>query len=168
MKKSLKAGLWMAALGLLANPQEGLAANQVETNKNVREVLGEKKDNTTNDSVTYQTTAADFGKQTEKKTEKENINSLDVVQTVSLLNDTINALVKSYGKDGANEKINEIKEEYPDFENLSEAKQKEIVMKKFLDKPGWIVEFLWNIALLIIGLRIAVLLSSLSSGSRRR
>jgi len=44
-------------------------------------------------------------------------------------------LVQSYGKDGANEKINEINEEYPDFENLSEAKQKEILTEKFLDKP---------------------------------
>ncbi|MEI7558126.1 MAG: hypothetical protein WCJ45_04845 [bacterium] len=50
-------------------------------------------------------------------------------------------MVKSYGKDGLNKKINEIKEKYPDFENLSEAKQKEIVMEKFLDKPESISEF---------------------------
>lgn len=121
---------------MLANPQEGVAANQLETNKNVREVLGEKRDNTSSDSATYFTTAADFVKSAEKKIEKEGIDSLDVVQTVALLNDTITALVKSYGKDGVNEKINEINEEYPDFENLSEEKQKEILTEKFLDKPG--------------------------------
>jgi hypothetical protein len=125
---------------LLANAQEGLAANQIETNKNVREVLGEKKESKVNDSATYFTTATDFAKPTakttEKKIEKDGIAGLDVVQTVSLLSDTINALVQSYGEDGVNKKINEIKERYPDFESLSEAKQKEIVMEIFLDKPN--------------------------------
>ncbi len=121
---------------MVGGAQEGIAANSTETNKNVREILGEKKDSKINDSTTYVTTAADFGKPTEKKIENTTTDSLDITQTVSLLNDSINALVQSYGKDGINEKINKIKEEHPDFESLSEAKQKEIVMEVFLDKPN--------------------------------
>lgn len=162
MKKS-KAVLWLATLGLVAGAQEGIAANAKETNKNIIEVL-QKKTAEKHDSSTYVTTAADFG----KGIEKQKNDSLDITQTVSLLQDSINALVKSYGKDGLNKKINEIKEKYPDFENLSEAKQKEIVMEKFLDKPESISEFVWDIVILILIIRLAIWLSSLWSGSRRR
>jgi hypothetical protein len=74
-------------------------------------------------------TDADVGRQIEK----QKVDSLDATQAVTIFNDTINTLIASYGKEGLNEKIHEINKQYPDFENLSEAKQKEIIMEKFVE-----------------------------------
>lgn len=126
MKKSLKAGLWLGILGLFANPQDGVAANQVETNKNVREVLGEKKESKINDVGIYQTTAADFK-------EKETTDSLDAIQGLKQMTQYTDQLVKFYGKVDVNKKINQIVKEHPNFWSLTEKEQEDILTKYFWD-----------------------------------
>jgi hypothetical protein len=51
---------------------------------------------------------------------------------------------------------------------LSEAKQKEIVMEVFLDKPNSITATIWEIIIFIWLVRLAMLFANLTSGSRRR
>jgi len=159
MKKWLKnLGLaWLTALSLWWAAKEWIAQNNQETNKNVREILGEKKESKNNDSATYMMTAADFGKPTEKKIEKQKVDSLDATQAVTIFNDTINTLIASYGKEGLNEKIHEINKQYPDFENLSEAKQKEIIMEKFIEhkENKSIFEFIWWVVCIMLIIRVA-------------
>ena len=162
MKKSLKNfGLaWLAALSLAGTGQKTLASNTQQNKENILQALDTKKESKTDESKNYNT-ASDFK-------EQQASDSLDITKTVSLLQDTIHALVKSYGKDGLNKKINEIKEKYPNFESLSEAKQKEIVMEKFLDKPESINAFVWDIVIFILIIRLAIWLSGLGSTYRRR
>lgn len=148
MKKKLKnLGLvWLTALTLGWGIQEGIWKTTQETDKNIQGVFAETKDWKGGEKTkTYVATAADF--------QKNKIDSLDATQVISLLNDTISKLVESYGKEWLNEKIHEINKEYPDFQNLPEGKQKEIVMKEFVNKKSvsdYIVDFM--VIMVIIGL----------------
>jgi hypothetical protein len=69
-----------------------------------------------------------------KEQNEKKADTLDATQAVAIFNDTINALIKSYGKEGLNKKIREINEKHHDFLKLPEAKQKEIIMEKFADQ----------------------------------
>lgn len=126
MKKGLKLGLALAVGGLA---QEGIAQSTHETNKNIQGVFGENKNWKGDTSETYIVPAADLQKQKEKQ-----VDSLDATQAISIFNDTVNTLIKSYGEEGLNKRIHEINQEYPDFVNLPEGKQKEIIMEKFIDQ----------------------------------
>ncbi len=157
MKKSVKVGLWLGlGFGLVGATQEGVAATNKETNKDIQWVFAQNPDWKGGEkSKTYVATAADF--------QKHKLDSLDAIQVVSLLNDTINKLVASYGKEWLNEKINEINKEYPDFQNLSEGKQKEIIMKKFVEKKSF-SEFIWDFVIIIFIIGLAWKLARLTSG----
>ncbi len=159
MKKSVKIGLWLTALGVAGAVQEWLSQNTQETNKDIQWVFAQNPDWKGGEKPkTYTATAADF--------QKHKLDSLDAVQIVSLLNDTINKLVASYGKEWLNDKINEINKEYPDFQNLPEGKQKEIIMKKFVEKKSF-AEFIWDFVIIIFIIGLAWKLARLTSGRGR-
>lgn len=128
MKKWLKTlGLaWLTALTLAWPVKEWIAASNQQTNKNVREVLGENKDSKIDKSNTYIMTAADFK-------EQEATDSVDVTQSLKQITQYTDQLVKFYGKEGLNTKVYQIMKEYPKFWYLTEKEQKDIMTKYFAD-----------------------------------
>lgn len=132
MKKWLKnLGLaWLTALTLWWVAKEWVAQNSQETNKNVREVLGEKQGAKIDESKTYVATATDFQKQNEKQM---TIDSVKITQSLAMMNTHADKLIEFYGKEKLSKKVRQVMAEHPDFWELWFLDQKPIISATFSD-----------------------------------